>query len=139
MSPFLALHRQMNRVFDDFWRDFDAPLARGGWTTWPHVDVSETEKEVTVTAELPGLTEKDVDLSLKDGMLTLKGEKKIETKDKVYSEIWRGSFERTLDVGEVDPDRVHASFKDGVLTVALEKRPEAQNGVKRIAITNGRA
>jgi HSP20 family protein len=138
-SPLVALHRQMNQLFDDFWRDFDAPmLSRNGWSMgWPQVDVSETEKEVKVTAELPGLSDKDVEVTLRDGRLTLKGEKKLEHKDRVYSEIWQGSFERTLEVGEVDPDRVNAQFKDGVLTITLEKRPEAQAKAKRIPI-NGR-
>jgi HSP20 family protein len=136
-SPLLTLHRQMNRMFDDFFRDFDTPMmGRNGWSmSWPHVDVSETDKEVKVTAELPGLTEKDVELTLRDGYLTLKGEKKVEHKDQVYSELWQGSFERTLDVGEVDPDKVNAQFKNGVLTVSMEKRPDAQSKMKRIAIS----
>jgi HSP20 family protein len=135
--PFMTLHRQMNRLFDDFFRDFDTPMAgRNGWSMgWPHVDVSETDKEVKVTAELPGLTEKDVELTLSDGYLTLKGEKKLEHKDQVYSEIWQGSFERTLDVGEVDPDKVNAQFRNGVLTVSMEKRPDAQSKMKRIPIS----
>jgi HSP20 family protein len=109
-DPFSALHRQMDRVFD-FWRDFELPAAygRNGWSMrMPQVDVSETDNEVKVTAELPGLSEKDVEVSLRDGILTLKGEKKLEHKDATYSEIWQGSFERTLEVGEVDPDKVNA-------------------------------
>ncbi len=136
-SPFLALHREMNRLFDDFVRGFDLPLAaRLGWSNgWPHVEVSETAKEVKVVAELPGMEEKDIDLTLCDGVLTLKGEKQAETNGSVYSERWHGSFQRSIDLGpDVDPDKVTTSFKNGVLTVTLGKRPEAQSRVKRIPI-----
>src|SRR5260221_5873369 len=136
-SPFLALHREMSRLFDDFSRGFDLPLAsRLGWSNGrPHVEVSETEKEVKVVAELPGMEEKDVELTLRDGVLTLKGEKQAETNGSVYSERWHGSFQRLIDLGpDVDPDKVTASFKNGVLTVTIGKRPEAQRHVKRIPI-----
>src|SRR5258708_4661793 len=136
-SPVLTLHREMNRLFDDFFRGFDLPLAsRLGWSNGrPHVEVSETEKEGKVVAELPGMEEKDVELSLRDGVLTLKGEKLAETNGSVYSERWHGSFQRSIDLGpDVDPDKVTASFKKGVLTVTLGKRPEAQSQVKRIPI-----
>jgi HSP20 family protein len=88
-----------------------------------------------VVAELPGMEEKDVELTLRDGVLTLKGEKQAETNGSVYSERWHGSFQRSIDLGpDVDPDKVRASFKNGVLTVTLGKRPEAQAQVKRIPI-----
>ncbi len=136
-SPVLALHREMNRLFDDFFRGFDLPLAsRLGWSNgWPHVEVDETETEVKVVAELPGMEEKDVDVTLRHGVLTLKGEKRAETNGSVYSERWHGSFQRSIDLGpDIDPDKVTASFKNGVLTVTLGKRPEAQTQVKRIPI-----
>lgn len=136
-SPFLALHREMNRLFDDFFRGFDLPMpSRLGWSaTWPNVEVSDTGKEVKVVAELPGLEEKDVEVTLSDGVLTLKGEKKQENNGSLYSERWHGSFQRSLQLGpEVDPDQVKASFKNGVLTITLAKRPEAQSEVKRIPI-----
>ena len=67
--------------------------------------------------------------------MTLKGEKKTETNGAVYSERWHGAFERTVQLGpDVDPDKINAEFKNGVLTVTLGKRPEAQRQVKRIAI-----
>jgi HSP20 family protein len=89
---------------------------------------------------LPGLEEKDIDVTLNDGILTLKGEKKHEadgreTNGSFYSERWHGRFERTLRLGaDVDPNKVKASFKQGVLTISVEKRPEAQRQVKRITI-----
>ena len=79
-SPFLALHREMNRMFNDFSRGFDLSPFDGGWS-WgfsPQVDVREDEKEVTVKAELPGIEEKDIEVNLADNGLTIKGEKKAE-------------------------------------------------------------
>ena len=135
-NPFLALHREMNRIFDDFSRSFDLPMSAPGWSTgWPHVEVSETDDEVKVMAELPGLEQKDIEVTLHDGMLTLKGEKQSESKGAVYSERWHGRFERSLQLGpDVDPDKVNAAFKNGVLTIIVAKRPEAQRQVKRIPI-----
>lgn len=136
--PFLALHREMSRVFDNFLRGFDWPTsAAPGWAVggWPHVDISETDQELKLVAELPGMEEKDVELTLHEGLLTLKGEKKTETSGAVYSERWHGRFERTVQLGpDVDPDKIKAEFKNGVLTVSIGKRPEAQRQVKRIAI-----
>ena len=136
-SPFLSLHREMNRMFDDFFRDFDMrlPMATGG--QWPQLDVAETDKEVTVTAELPGMEEKDVELLLEDGVLTLKGEKRAETEDndRQFSERYYGRFERRIPLdAEVQADKIEARFKNGVLTVTLPKDPEAQPKARRIAI-----
>jgi len=81
------------------------------------------------------MEEKDIDLNFHDGMLTLKGEKKHETNDAVYSERWHGQFQRSFHLGpDVDPEKIHAEFKNGVLTITAGKRPEAQRQVKRIAI-----
>jgi HSP20 family protein len=138
-SPFLALHREMNRLFDDAFRSFDVAPFSSQAMGWPSVEVSETEKEVKVIAELPGLEEKDVNVELRDGMLTISGEKKSETEDKErrFSERYYGRFERSVPVDDVDRDNVGASFKNGVLTVTLPKLPTAQQKVKRIAI-NGK-
>ena len=136
-DPFFALHRDMNRILDEFSRGFGVPSTpRTAWSgVWPHVEISETESEVRAVAEVPGLEEKDIDLSLHEGVLTLKGEKKVENKGAVYSERWQGQFQRALQLGpDVDPEKVSATFKNGVLTVTLAKRAEAQNPVKRIAI-----
>src|SRR5947209_14290301 len=138
-NPFLALHREMNRIFDDFARGFDLPMLSGGWSGgWPHVEVSETEDNVKVVAEIPGLEQKDIEVTLHNGILTLRGEKKSENQGAVYSERWHGRFERSMQLGpDVDPDRVNAAFKNGVLTITVPKRPEAQRQVKRIPITAG--
>ena len=143
-NPFLTLHREMNRLFDDVFRGFDlAPLGADRSLDramgWPNIEVSETEKEVKVLAELPGLEEKDVEVELANGVLAIRGEKKMETedKDRLFSERYYGRFERRIPVDEVEQDKVTASFKNGVLTVMLPKSPAAQEKVKRIAI-NGK-
>jgi HSP20 family protein len=140
-DPFLALHREMNRLFDDVFRGFDlAPFGfdRGfdRMIGWPNIEVSDTDKEMKVTAELPGLEEKDVDLELANGVLAIKGEKKIEMedKDRLFSERHYGRFERRIPVEDIDEDKVSASFRNGVLTVTLPKTAQAQRHVKRIAI-----
>jgi HSP20 family protein len=137
-DPFFALRREMDRLFDNFFRGFDFPMTTtGGWSvgTWPHVEVSETDNEVRLVAELPGMEEKDIEVDFHDGMLTLKGEKKTETNGAVYSERWHGQFERTLQLGpDVDSDKIKAEFKNGVLTITAGKRPEAQRQVKRIPV-----
>jgi HSP20 family protein len=130
-SPFLAFHREMNRMFDDFLRDMDG---RTG-SAWPQIELSETPDELRVVAELAGLEQRDVDMTLDEGVLTLKGQKRLEKNATVYSERWEGAFERMIPVGQdVDPDKVKASFKNGVLTIRLPKKPEAQRQVRRISI-----
>lgn len=142
-DPFAALHREMDRIFDDMFRGFGAPAPFGrvaGWSSWPTVEVSETDGEMLVTAEVPGLDEKDIEVLLKDGVLTLRGEKKSETedKDRQFSERYYGRFERSISLGaEVDEEKVSAKFKNGVLTVSLPKAQEAQGSAKRIAINGG--
>lgn len=134
-NPVLALHREMNRLFDNFFPGFDvAPPA--GWSAgWPRVEVHDEKDEVRVTAELPGMEQKDVEIALHDGVLTIRGEKRSESNGALYSERWHGQFQRSLQLGpDVDPDKVSASFKNGVLTVTAAKRPEAQRQVKRIPI-----
>jgi HSP20 family protein len=89
-----------------------------------------------VTAELPGLEEKDVELELVNGVLAIKGEKKTETedRDRLFSECYYGRFERRIPVEDIDEDNVSASFHNGVLTVTLPKTARAQWQVKHIAI-----
>ena len=145
-NPFLSLHREVNRLFDDVFRGFDSRLPALGRLSsfggggWPSVEVSDGEKEIRVTAEVPGLEEKDVEVLLEDGVLTLKGEKRSETedKDRQFSERFYGRFERRIPLGyEVEDDKVSADFKNGVLTVTLPKTEKAQAKAKRIAI-NGK-
>jgi HSP20 family protein len=127
----------MNRLFDDAFRSFDvSPFGSAHTMNWPNMEVSETDKEMKVTAELPGLEEKDVKVELAHGTLSISGERKTETEDKErrFSERYYGRFERRIAVEDVDADKITASFKNGVLTVTLPKSPAAQQNVKRIAI-----
>jgi HSP20 family protein len=133
-----GLHREMNRLFDDFLHDFGGPLTRGFGADWPAVEVQDEEKEVRVVAELPGLEEKDIDLSLREGLLTITGEKSRKTDGAIYSERWHGQFTRAIDLGpDIDPEKVLASFDKGVLTVTVQKRPSAQTETKKITINHG--
>ena len=114
-DPFLSLHREVNRLFDDVFRGFDSRLpALGRFSSstsarrWPSVEISDGRKEIRVTAEIPGLEEKDVEVLLDDGVLTLKGEKRSETedKDRQFSERYYGRFERRIPLGyEVEEDK----------------------------------
>ncbi|EJC64556.1 Hsp20/alpha crystallin family protein [Rhizobium leguminosarum] len=141
-DPFLSLHREVNRLFDEAFRGFGSNFpsltGRSGFGGgWPNVEVSDNEKEIKVTAEVPGLEEKDIEVLLNDGVLTLKGEKHSETedKDRQFSERYYGRFERRIPLGaEVKEDNIDARFKNGVLTVTLPKSEQAQSQVKRIAI-----
>jgi len=134
-NPIVAMHREMDRIFDDFFRGIDAPLQARPQAGWPRIEVRENDKEFKVCAELPGLEERDVEITYDDGVLTLKGEKRIEQETALYNERWAGTFERQIALTQdVDPDKVKATFKNGVLTVALAKKPEAQRQVRRIEI-----
>lgn len=141
MSPFVTLHREMNRLMDDMLRSFSsAPLdlTRADFVSaaWPKVEVTEGEKEIKVFAELPGFEEKDVELVFRDGNLIIRGEAKCATeeKERQWSERFYGRFERQVPVGvDIDEDKIEATFKNGVLTVVCPKSERAQ-AAKRIAI-----
>jgi HSP20 family protein len=131
----------MNRLFEDVFRGFDlSPFNMDRWngtTSWPRIEISESEKEVQVTAELPGLEEKDIQVELEKGVLAIRGEKKTETedKDRLFSERYYG--ERRIPLDDIDQDKIEASFRNGVLNVTVPKTPTAQQNVRRIAI-NGK-
>lgn len=135
-SPVSSLRREMDRLFDDFFR---APALGGGTGSmaraWPRIDVSDEDKEVIVTAEVPGMTGKDVDLFVDDGILTIRGEKKSETDESGYSERWYGRFERQIPLpSAVDEEHCRADFHDGLLTVHLPKTREAEEKRRKIPI-----
>uniref|UniRef100_Q07NG0 Heat shock protein Hsp20 n=1 Tax=Rhodopseudomonas palustris (strain BisA53) TaxID=316055 RepID=Q07NG0_RHOP5 len=139
-SPFLSLHREMNRLFDDVFRGFDAPafgrLATFGGA-WPKLEITDTDKEVRISAEVPGMEEKDIEVTLDDGYLTLRGERTSQTEDKAkqFSERFYGRFERRVPIdAAIAEDKVTASFKNGVLTVTLPKTEPTAPKSKRIAI-----
>jgi HSP20 family protein len=137
-NPFLTLHREMNRLFDDVFRGFElAPFGADRGLAWPNIEVSDTDKEIKVTADLPGLEEKDVEVELANGVLAIRGEKKTETedKDRLFTELHYGRFERRIPLSDVEKDEVAASFRNGVLSVTLPKSAKARQNVRRIEIT----
>ncbi len=140
-DPFTAMHREMNRMFEQFNRNFNlAPANAGKYENWsPKVNIAETDQEIQVTAELPGVDQKDVDVTLDDGVLTIRGEKKEEkeAKEKDFHryECSYGSFQRSFTLPrEVEMEKVDANFKNGVLTVKLPKTFEAKNSSRKIAV-----
>ena len=109
------------------------------WAAAPAVDVAETEKAYEITAELPGMDEKNIEVKFADGLLTITGEKKEEKeekkKDYYLSERSYGSFQRSFQVPDsVDADKIEATFKKGVLTVTLPKTAAAQKAAKKIDV-----
>lgn len=132
------MQEQMNRMFNEFFGDRQNTLAEGSWT--PSVDVSETDAAIVVRAELPGLSQDDIELNLQDNVLTLKGEKKQERKDEQENyhrtECCFGSFSRSFSLpATVKQEDIQAKFKDGVLEITLPKAEEAKP--QKIAITAG--
>lgn len=148
-EPVYELQRNINSLFDDFFNSFGnfglAPVEAFGQSLGafnPRVDVSESDKAITVSAELPGLDENDIEVSLAHNVLTISGEKKEEKEDKGknYYRMERsyGSFRRAVPLpAEVETDKVDAKFKKGVLTVTLPKTVEAQQQRKKIAVKAG--
>lgn len=142
-SPFENLRSEIDRVFNDFTPGFfDRTLARfpnAFMRTMPAVDFVETDKAYEFTAELPGLDAKELDLTLANGILTVKGEKresKEEKKKEYYlSERHYGSFQRSLQLPDgVDAEKIDASFVNGVLKVVLPKKPNTSKNDHKIAI-----
>ena len=143
MYPIPALQRQMNRLFEDFLGDVglrsfgESDRLQGGF--FPTVDIAETDKEVTVTAELAGLDDKDIQVDIHDDVLILRGEKKTEHEDKdaqfYVTERSYGTFSRTIQLpADVDDSEAEAVFKKGVLKIRLPKTPAEQRKIKRIEI-----
>ena len=142
LGPFGSFRREMDRLFDDFFtpaegRSFAPAVA--GESLWPRIDVEETDQAYIVTAEVPGLDEKGIDLSLRENLLTISGEKREERSDQkrgaAYAERFYGQFKRTIPFEvEVDEDKVDAKFKNGVLTVSLPKSQKSEAKVRRIEV-----
>lgn len=146
-EKFQDFRSQMNRLFDEFFEQpfglspfFGDPILTGDVT--PRLDVSETETEFTISAELPGMEVEDIHLSLDRNSLTISGEKRAEKEErgKRYYRVERsyGSFNRSIPLpAEVEENKIEATFKHGVLKVKLPKTKSAQEESKRIAINTG--
>jgi HSP20 family protein len=139
-NPFVSFRQEMEKVMDGFFDGFDLrPFSTRPDAFMPHVDVVDTDKEIKVSAELPGMDEKDIEVSLTNDSLTIKGEKREETekkgKDYYRSERSFGSFTRTVPLPvEIDTANVEASFKKGVLTVNLPKTKQTLGETKKIPV-----
>ena len=133
-------------MLDEFWRGLDLPVRgrgeAGAMIVPPRIDVRETDEAIVVSAELPGLEEKDVEITLSDTALLIHGEKKSERQENergyTYNERSFGSFERRIPLdAEIDGERVGAAMANGVLTVTLPKTAHAKSTVRRIRIGSG--
>jgi HSP20 family protein len=140
-SPLRSFYRQANRLLEDVFREFgDTPDGVGGLLA-PHIDVVQNEQETRITAELPGVSQEDVDVSVDNDVLTIRAEKRVERdEDKDVRHVCErayGTFQRSLRLPQpVDADQVQAHFDRGVLTVTLP-RTEQENGRRKIAIESG--
>ena len=151
-QPFVSLRREIDRLFEDFLPsrprtasqptifdfDFGWP-SRAAFQVAPAMDVVEKDTAFEITAELPGMDEKDIEISLSNGSIVIKGEKseEKEEKDKEYymSERRYGSFRRSFALPDtVDSDKIEAAFAKGVLTVRLPKSAEARKSEKKIEV-----
>jgi len=140
-DPFSLMHHDMESLFDDFFRGFDLdPFFGPDISSYsPKVDVKESDKEIKVLAELPGMDEKEINVSLNKDSLTLRGEKKEEKEenDKGYHRLERsyGSFCRTIPIPvEFENDKVTASYKKGILTITIPKSKKVIEEKKKIKI-----
>lgn len=142
-SMFQSLQKELDRVFDRFRAPYfdtaqDLATSRNG-PVIPAVDIAETDEVVDITVEIPGVKEEDIDVSITDGILSLKGEKRSdrEENEKGYHLVERryGSFRRTIPLGfSPAADKVTATFTDGVLSLHIEKPKEAIAKTQKIAI-----
>ncbi|MFA6716669.1 MAG: Hsp20/alpha crystallin family protein [Victivallales bacterium] len=140
-NPFLDLQKQMNDLFGTFFDDSSSLLAApdkcGAFT--PKFEISETDKGIDVSAEMPGMEEKDIDISIENNILSIAGEKRFEEekKEKNYhlTERSYGSFKRSFSLPDgIAVDKVGAKFNNGVLTMHLPKTEEAKKKVTKVKI-----
>jgi len=137
-SELTGMQQEMNRVFDEFFGERQDDMAQCTWT--PMVDVSETDAELKIRAELPGLTQENIEIHLQDNVLTLQGEKKQEQKEERENfhrvERCYGTFSRSFTLpATVKIDAIQATFKNGILLITLPKAEEAKS--KKIEIATG--
>ncbi|MFP5385554.1 MAG: Hsp20/alpha crystallin family protein [Bacteriovoracia bacterium] len=144
-DPWSSFQEEMRDLVSRFNEDWGEGLPSSTPTQFvPKVDLKDKGKEYLVTAEIPGMTEKDIDISLDENVLTLQGERRSEHKDEdkdkgfFRSEISYGSFYRTIPLNEeVDDNKVEANYKDGMLKITLPKKEGAQKKSKKISIGQG--
>jgi HSP20 family protein len=138
-AGFLRPFDEMRRMMEDFWVTPFEEFGRWGDGLTPRVDVKEEDKEIIVSAELPGMDQKDIDVTVTNDSVRISGEKKHEKeeeeRDYYRHERFCGTFDRVVDLpAEVDENKAEAEFSKGVLTVKLPKSEEAQAKQKKIKI-----
>lgn len=138
-DPLETFRREMDRVIGNVFGPELRSFAPAAESAWPTLDVDETDDAYIVTVEVPGLKDKDVELNLRDNVLTISGEKREERREErqggAYAERVFGQFRRSIPfTAEVDPEKVEAKFKDGVLTITLPKSAKGQAQGKRIEV-----
>jgi HSP20 family protein len=142
-DPFQAFRREVDRMFDDFFSGFGRRSVGSSFGSWStptlNMDLTENEKEIVVTAEMPGLDDKDFEVTVSGDLLTLKGEKKAEHEqkngDSYYMERRFGSFSRSVRLPfEVKDEKVDARYEKGVLTVRIPKPADMQRQARRIDV-----
>lgn len=139
-NPFTVMQQEMNRLFERLWDDYTPlSLQNGLKQSFPSVDVKETEKAMIVTAELPGMDKKDVDISIDQNTLMIRGNKQQGKEEKhngyAYQERAYGAFHRTIPFPcDVQSETAKASFKNGLLKVEIQKKPGARQSKKKIEI-----
>lgn len=138
IEPFTQLRTEVDRLFESF--PFRLPtLKMGRLATAPALEMSETDKNYKITAELPGMEPENVDVSFEEGLLTIAGEKTKEREENErgyrLSERSYGAFERVIELpSSADPNKIEAKFKNGVLTVTIAKDGERKSNVRKISI-----
>lgn len=143
-NPLFSLRQNMDRVFDNFFRGFNVePFGVTASLFSPSVDVADNGKEISITVELPGMDEKDIDVSITKDALTIRGEKKDETEEKnaSYHRMERvyGFFSRTISLPvEVNVDAAKADYKKGVLTINIPRTERVLKEAKKIAVKTSR-
>jgi HSP20 family protein len=142
-DPLLSFHREVDRMLDDFFSGFGRRSIRSPLASWaapdPSLDLTESEKEIVVTAEMPGLDDKDFEVSVSGDVLTLKGEKKTQHEqgngDAYYVERRFGVFSRSVRLPfEIKDEKVEARYDKGVLTIRIPKPADMQRQVRRIDV-----
>lgn len=138
-NPFKQWQKEMNRLMQKFTSDFDETLPDLSEQNFPKLELKDNEKSYLIKAEVPGMSDKDLTVSLKDNCLIIEGERKSESKKeekgRYFSEFSYGSFYRSLPLeDEVDPDNVRADYKNGILNVELQKTSAGPHKTKRIPV-----
>lgn len=137
--PLQELKKEMDRLFQEFFGKTWFPERWESVEWMPAVDVSETENEIIVKADLPGVKPEDIEISLSENILTIKGEKKREEEEKKENfyrvERYYGSFMRSISLPcDIDEEKIQATYKDGVLKIVLPKKPEEKKRVIKVTV-----